>query len=204
MTNYEFYKEKINAILKDGKDIALENHQIDCCGDIDCSRCSFYTSDISNCRMQTYEWLVSEYKEPEEDVDWSKVQIDTPILVKDYEHDGWNNRYFAKYENNKVYAFTNGATSWSKNDYINMDVTSWVYSKLANLEDLKPQFHQVNNLSKEELMNKLCESCKGSCCESTYKEMLEALDNFWNSEINGDKKQKIANMIMELLKMEEE
>lgn len=201
MTNYEFYKEKINAILNKGEDIALENHQIDRCGDIDCSRCSFYTSDISNCRMKTYEWLVSEYKAPEEDVDWSNVPVDTPVFVRNYDEENWIPGYFAQSINGEVCIFTCGATSWSNDN--GHDITCWKYGKLAKPEELKQRLHQENNLSKEELMDKLCKSCKESCCESTYKEMLEALDIFWNTDIKADKKQKIANMVMELLKMEE-
>lgn len=201
MTNYEFYKEKINAILCEGVDIALENCQIDRCGNIDCSRCSFYTSDISSCRRKTYEWLVSEYKEPEEDVDWSKVPVDTPVFVRNYDEENWIPGYFAQSIHGEVCIFTCGSTSWSNDN--GHDITCWKHAKLAKPEELKQRFHQENNLSKEELMDKLCESYKESCCESAYKEMLEALDNFWNADIKADKKQKIVNMVMELLKMEE-
>ena len=47
-----------------------------------------------------------EYEEPE--TDWSKVEVDTPILVRDVENENWYRRYFAKYENGKVYAWING------------------------------------------------------------------------------------------------
>lgn len=59
------------------------------------------------------------------DIDWSKVEVDTKILVSD---DGnvWRRRYFAKYENDKVCAFVGGATSFSnRGSYI-----SWKYAKL--------------------------------------------------------------------------
>ena len=41
-------------------------------------------------------------------------------------------RYFAKYENNKVYAWDNGATSWSAKS-----ITDWQYAKLIenNIEE---------------------------------------------------------------------
>ena len=39
-------------------------------------------------------------------VDWSKVPVDTKILVSDYDDTSvWIRRYFAKYENGIVYAF---------------------------------------------------------------------------------------------------
>lgn len=58
-------------------------------------------------------------------MDWSKVEVDTKILVSD-DGDVWCKRYFAKYENDKVCAFVGGATSFSKGGcYI-----SWKYAKL--------------------------------------------------------------------------
>ncbi len=40
--------------------------------------------------------------------DWSKVEVDTPIIVNNE-----NCSHFAKYENGRVYYFSGGATSWS-------------------------------------------------------------------------------------------
>ena len=54
----------------------------------------------------------------EEVIDWSKVPVDTPVIVtyngKQYK------RHFAKYEDGKVYTWNNGLTSFtvdSKEDY---------------------------------------------------------------------------------------
>ena len=42
------------------------------------------------------------YAEPEEpEVDWSKVEVDTPILVRNTDNEEWNKRYFARYEYEK-------------------------------------------------------------------------------------------------------
>lgn len=49
----------------------------------------------------------------EEMVDWSKVEVDTPILVKQGECSKWEKRHFAKFEGGKVFAFHRGETSWS-------------------------------------------------------------------------------------------
>ena len=46
-------------------------------------------------------------------VDWSKVPVDTPILVKNNYEDCWHKRYFAKYENGVVFVFSCGSTQWS-------------------------------------------------------------------------------------------
>lgn len=64
-------------------------------------------------------------------VDWSKVPVDTPILVS-FDGCNWFKKYFAKVQNNKVYSFDDGATSWS---VVNKKycVTSWKYAKLAEV-----------------------------------------------------------------------
>ena len=53
----------------------------------------------------------------EEAIDWSKVPVDTKILVANYDSEGeaieWKKRHFAKYENGIVYAWNNGMTSFT-------------------------------------------------------------------------------------------
>ena len=64
-------------------------------------------------------------------VDWSKVEVDTPIFVKDYKCDAWKKRYFAFYKDETVYAWANGATTWSaEND---RNIIPWAYAKLAEV-----------------------------------------------------------------------
>lgn len=62
-------------------------------------------------------------------IDWDKVEVDTPVLVRMRDGDNWTRRYFAKYENGKVYAWANGKTSWSNCDLDKP--SSWKYAKLA-------------------------------------------------------------------------
>lgn len=57
----------------------------------------------------------------EEIIDWSKVPVDTKILVRNYKENKWKKRYFAKYENGTVYAWYNGGTSYSQSDTIDWD-----------------------------------------------------------------------------------
>lgn len=74
-------------------------------------------------------WLDEEYTEPE--VDWSKVAVDTPILVRDRDGDAWRPRYFAKYENDQICTWGNGATSWSGDG----SMSCWNEAKLAEAEE---------------------------------------------------------------------
>ena len=64
-------------------------------------------------------------------VDWSEVEIDTPVFVRNSENDVWKCRYFAKYEYEKVYTWVDGRTSWS-NKIADVPV-SWKYVQLAEV-----------------------------------------------------------------------
>lgn len=76
------------------------------------------------------EKILKPYKE-EPETDWSKVAVDTPILVRDCESGTWCKRYFAKFENGKVYAWCDGRTSWNSNNKTN----GWKYAELAEAGD---------------------------------------------------------------------
>ena len=92
------------------------------CSEIPCKQCHLI------CGM----WLEEEYKELEQQVDWSKVAVDTPILVRDLGNNRWRKRYFAKYENGNVFAWNDGKTSWSNYDG---EPTVWNYAKLADIKE---------------------------------------------------------------------
>ena len=123
MKNYEKYAEKIRGY--DDKDFCKDFVkpyilESDNCNGLDCIRCS----------MLRAIWLMEEYEEPE--VDWSEVETDTPILVRDHDDDKWIRRYFAKYKGGVVYAWNGGRTSWSEKY-----MTGWKYAKLAESEETK-------------------------------------------------------------------
>ena len=123
MKNYEKYEEKIREYK--GETFCADFvqpyilKQDDCCG-MDCGQCN----------MISLIWLMKEYEEPE--VDWSKIKVDTPILVRQGKNGEWLERHFAKYENGDVYAWVDGQTSWTGTDEI-----KWKYAKLAENEELK-------------------------------------------------------------------
>ena len=64
----------------------------------------------------------------EEFINWSTVEIDTPIYVKKFESMDWVPRHFAKYENCKVYAWEDGKTSHSVDD--DTEISVWEYARL--------------------------------------------------------------------------
>ncbi len=97
------------------------------CNGISCSEC-LLGNNIGNCC-----WLSNKgYAKVDEflsKVDWSKVPVDTKVLVSD-DNKRWVKRHFAKYENGWVYTFFGGATSWSADDDDLYD-WDWNYAKLA-------------------------------------------------------------------------
>ena len=121
MKNYEKYADEIREYV--GKDFCGDFVQPHILKEISCTNIS-----CGKCRTLQLLWLLEEYKEPE--VDWSKVAVDTPILVRDYESQQWARRYFAKYENGIIYTWDVGRTSWSADG-----VTTWNFAKLAGSED---------------------------------------------------------------------
>ena len=64
-----------------------------------------------------------------DEVDWSTVKVDTPVLVKAYEDNAWTKRYFAFYKDGKVHTWDGGATSWSTDD--ENQISWWDYAKLS-------------------------------------------------------------------------
>lgn len=63
-------------------------------------------------------------------VDWSKVPIDTPILVRDRENNEWIKQHFCVYEHGEVFAWRDGKTSFSARSEV--DAVCWNFAKLAN------------------------------------------------------------------------
>ena len=62
-------------------------------------------------------------------VDWSKVAVDTKILVSN-DGDVWYHAHFAKFENNTIYTFSDGATSFTYGYYGYSEFEPWKYAKL--------------------------------------------------------------------------
>lgn len=111
--------EEINTFFKNSKEICINFKHCDGCPMLDSSGCC-RTVHLTQKQVD----LIMEWKPP---VDWSKVPIDTRVIV-------WNDstrkhkRYFTKYANGKIYAFVDGATSWSGKPSL---VYEWKYGELA-------------------------------------------------------------------------
>jgi hypothetical protein len=130
MTNREKYAEQILDIACSGTRIAVKKNVMKPvpCQDIPCADCYLRLKKGSRCEDACKEWCESEYVEPQ--IDWSKVPVDTPILVRDSQDDEWLHRHFAKFKDGVVYAWDDGKTSWSLLSLDKVD-WNWKYAKLA-------------------------------------------------------------------------
>ena len=127
MKNYEKYEDELKEYKGRNfcKDFVKPNIlKSDSCDGLACGACYM---------LQTI-WLLEDYEEPE--VDWSKVEVDTPVLVRDGENNEWQRSYFAKYEDGFVYTWIAGATSWTAVGYEKGgNMYRWNYAKLAESEE---------------------------------------------------------------------
>lgn len=116
-------KENINKIYVDDKG---EKWKVVQKGNKDI----FDLYDNENDSISCYGYGISELVEMnfEEVIDWSKVSVDTKILVRDRKDEEWKRRYFAKYKDGRVYTWTWGKTSFSADG--NEDVIYYEYAKL--------------------------------------------------------------------------
>ena len=131
MKNYEKYADEIMGYNRYNsydfceefvKRYILEPNNVKCV-DTPCIKCHM---------LQTI-WLLEEYEEPKEpETDWSKVKVDTPILVRDSEDEKWNKQHFAECDGKVVCAWLGGKTSWTEDC-----VMGWKYAKLAESEEDK-------------------------------------------------------------------
>ena len=128
MTNREKYAKEILNIVCEGSDVAVKNGVPCKCNKITCRECDFDNTAV--CLNNRVKWFKAEYVEPP--VDWSKVPIDTPILVRDSEAVFWVKRHFARYQNGVVVAFRDGRTSWSSDG----GESCWSYAKIPEDDEL--------------------------------------------------------------------
>lgn len=137
MTNREYYKEQIINICARGKRPIIRADRLTGCSSRDCEGCpnwyrsqSFFgTGFFCKAQEDFAKWLEEEC-EPE--VDWSRVSVDTQILVKnDRSSDKWFKRHFAYYRDGEVCAWKNGRTSYTSQ---HETACAWQYAKLYKQE----------------------------------------------------------------------
>jgi hypothetical protein len=137
MTHYESIDpDKVKEIFAKFFTIDKRTGEIRTCNGLECVDCLFRSADSDDsCRVGKMKWLDQPAFDPEKDIDWSKVPVDTPVIV-------WNvsekcKRYFSK----KLYhagfdfeTFANGKTSWTAEG---CEYEGWPHCNLYRPEDIE-------------------------------------------------------------------
>lgn len=131
MTRREKFSEMMLDMAINANVFAVKNEKPCLCDRLSsCCDCEISGSSAT-CEEAFAEWLNEEYVEPP--VDWSKVPIDTPILVKNYKNDPWMKKHFAGVcECGGIYSWKYSGTSWTSGR-----TEVWNFAKLATPEDLE-------------------------------------------------------------------
>lgn len=131
MTHYESIDpNKVKEVFQKHFAIDKDTNEVKSCIDVICANCLFSTS--GDCRKAKNEWLDQPVPDPEKDIDWERVPVDTPVIVWNSDSNQ-NNRYFAGIDGEYFSAYSNGGTSWSSkgNTYY------WNHCKLYRPEDIE-------------------------------------------------------------------
>ena len=131
MTNKEKYaKELLDILCKTAEQPALVKGKIVACNNAKCCECEFKKGS-RGCDGRFKAWTEEEYKAPE--VDWTKVPVDTKILVRGYKDISWCKAHFASYEDGKTFAFPGGRSSWTTTSSVRP--IAWNYAEIADPEE---------------------------------------------------------------------
>lgn len=124
---------KVSAIEYLEKLIEIENEET-CCLYIDCEDCKYHniscvsTEEIADIGAENHIRSVMMFgMEDKSEVDWTKVEKDKLIEVRENESAPWTKRYFAKYQYGKVYVYINGCTSKTESKIID-----WEFARLID------------------------------------------------------------------------
>lgn len=139
MTNKEKYYDELMDYALAGVAIDKNTNKIVSCKGFKCVDCKFNQYPDVECDSSKLIWLNEEYIEPE--TDWSKVEVDTPILVRNTEWQTWRVRHFAKYEDGKVWGWNDGRTSYTS---LWIDpIDSWDFAQLLTPKELEQRRRKV-------------------------------------------------------------
>lgn len=106
---------KVSAMEYLEKLIEIEKEET-CRDYIDCEECKYHNiscvsvEEIADIGAENHIKSVMMFNAKPE-IDWANVDEDTLIEVRDNENEEWYRRYFAMYEDGKVYAYIDGCTS---------------------------------------------------------------------------------------------
>lgn len=123
---------KVTAIEYLEKLIKIDKEE-DCFCESECNTCKYRhiscvsIEKIANMGVENHIKKVMTFEtfsEPE--IDWFKVKKDTLIEVRENEERPWDRRYFAKYQDGKIYTYLGGRTSKTE-----FQIIDWEFARLV-------------------------------------------------------------------------
>ena len=135
MTNYESVDpEKVKEIFAKYFAIDKRTGEIRTCSGLHCVNCLFYSADSDDpCRARRMKWIDQPAFDPEKDIDWAKVPVDTPVIVWSSGNCTYN-RYFSGIKDGRFGTYADGLTSWSS---ITGSIVYWPHCNLYRPEDVE-------------------------------------------------------------------
>ena len=131
MTNYESMDpDSVKEVFARSFAVDKRTGKVKTCSKWDCVNCLFYESN--DCIKAREDWLGQPVFDLEKDIDWSKVPVDTPVLV--WNTDEEYRRYFSGIKHGGFSAYRDGRTSWSS---ITGQIGYWDHCKLYRPEDIE-------------------------------------------------------------------
>ena len=130
MTHYASIDPKdIKKVFAEYFSINKITHEAGICCDTACRDCMFFGF---GCNSRKKKWLDHHVFDPEKNIDWSKVPVDTPVIV--WNTDEEYRRYFSGIKDGRFSAYADGRTSWSS---ITGNIFHWNNCKLYLPEDVE-------------------------------------------------------------------
>lgn len=131
MTNYESVEpDKVKDIFAEAFAVNKETGEVLECFKLPCRLCLFRGNGCGDARRK---WLDQPAFDPEKDIDWSKVPVDTPVLVWSSGNCTYN-RYFSGIKDGRFATYADGLTSWSS---ITGNIVYWPHCNLYRPEDVE-------------------------------------------------------------------
>ena len=194
MKNQKYYEKEILQIAITGQAVAVHKERLEpmvCSKNVcnDCLNCG----ENGRCKKDKEaiaKWMNEEYIDPAERIDWSKVAIDTPILVRNDECNIWERGYFAGIGKDGIFVYPNGTTNFTQSSREDKPVV-YKHARLAKLPFNRGLFYQMYEQlltlpadcqGKEDTCNEDCPYChNGECMYYRLKGFVED-----NPDVLGD------------------
>lgn len=210
MTNFEFYKDKILDIVKNGNEFALVNNEIIECKDNEsyCDECSFKGA---NCASDCIKWLYEEYKEPITPTISQKEKALLEIIQYDFFIRNHLGEIYATSKKPKIYygkAVIDGdadSINLSKAFNVSFEFITWKTVKIWTRQELLSLEVRDNEENKDEsledtttmTLDEAIEHClEKSDCTSCGKEHLQLAN--WLKELSEVKSLTEQNLLFRL------